>query len=95
MEIDKRGLPAFPVPAQVKSEGMRMREYYAAHCPMTMSDAYEIWAGQRHERRAGDSVMSLQLRRADERGGFMRWWAQMRFEYADAMIKTNRETMED
>lgn len=101
-KIDHGG-PAFPILSPVDEtgrtaagypfpeEGMSLRQYYATHCPISMSEAYEIWSGNRESSDSNnpkfrDSMMSIGLRRGTERLGFFEWWALMRYEYADAMV---------
>jgi hypothetical protein len=78
--------PAFPfvLPTEfgygtVKSlnEGMDMRAYFAAHCPINLREAWETWTKTKNFN---------DLRSAAERKGFMEWFAILRFEYADAML---------
>lgn len=102
-QINQGGL-AFPELGNVAynsdwqfENGMSLRDYHAAHCPISMSEAYGIWSGQRPSNDPGnigyrDSLMSMGLRSGSERAGFFEWWALMRFEYADAMISAGRET---
>lgn len=88
MEIDPQGKPVHPT-GEPNIRGIKMREYYAAHCPMTMTEAYTIWAGE--PTRQGE--MSEDLRSGEDRVAFFQWWAQMRFEYADAMAEENRSAL--
>lgn len=86
---------AFPVPEAFRDSGMTLREFYAAHCPMTMDQAYDIWCNDRRSPMPGtegyrDSRMYEGLREGKERVAFFEWWALMRFEYADAMIKEGK-----
>lgn len=58
--------------------GMTKREYYAAHCPLDMKDAWEAW-----------QLVPWHINfnyKATDRPAFFKWLAQARFEYADAMI---------
>lgn len=103
--IDQGG-PAFPELGNVAyhsdwqfENGMSLRDYHAAHRPMTMTEAYEIWSGQRTAHHPGDpgyreSLIGMGLRAGADRAGFFSWWAIMRFEYADAMIAA-REAAND
>lgn len=87
MEADARGAPAFARTGSTssnKQDGMRMREYYAAHCPMTITEAWSLFSrthtgGDRHVAEAMENWPA-----------FMEFYAQRRFEYADAMIKEGR-----
>lgn len=79
MNTQNDGGPAFPVPNDANvncQEGMTLRDYFAAHAPVTLQDARyacsyhgygEGWSDA--ERAASVAVLAL-----------------MRFEYADAMI---------
>ena len=88
MEVDLQGKPVHPT-GESNIRGIKMREYYAAHCPMTMSEAYSIWAGEPGRR----NELAEELRSATDRAAFFQWWAQMRFEYADAMAEENRSAL--
>jgi hypothetical protein len=104
--VDERktdhGGPAFPEVGNVaynsdwqSENGMTLRQYYAAHCPMTMPEAHQIWASARTTDQPDqpgyrDSYMSYALRDGRERLAFFDWWSQMRFEYADAMIAASK-----
>lgn len=86
----KTGGPAFPELGNVghnsdwqSENGMTLREYFAAHCPITMREAYETW------RHSGNVLYGLSY--STERRGFMEWWAIIRFEYADAMIAARED----
>jgi hypothetical protein len=63
--------------AQSVAEGMSLREYLAAHCPITTREAFDLWTSTN---RFSD------LREAKERQGFLEWFAILRFEYADAIL---------
>lgn len=84
MEIDPQGKPVHPT-GEPNIRGIKMREYYAAHCPITMTDAFGVWNSS--------GIMSQDLRDAKERAAFFQWWDQMRFEYADAMAEENRSAL--
>lgn len=89
MEIDPQGKPVHPT-GEPNIRGIKMREYYAAHCPITMRDAFVVWSS---EKALASGVMAQDLRDAKERAAFFQWWAQMRFEYADAMAEENRSAL--
>lgn len=88
MQVDLQGKPVHPT-AEPGIRGIKMREYYAAHCPMTMTEAYEIWSTETLRQ----GLMGQDLRDANDRAAFFKWWAQMRFEYADAMAEENRAAL--
>lgn len=83
-----------PRPRVDLASEMTMRQYYAASCPMTLEEAHKIWAGETWDEggnlRRRDSLYSSALKDGAERIAFFEWWAQMRFEYADAMIKEEK-----
>ena len=57
--------------ASMPASNMNMREYYAAHCPITLTEA---------------GVKHLENRGAGSIGDVMDYWADLRWVYADAMI---------
>lgn len=78
------GGPAFPRPFSKEGnftdskiyrgqDGMSLRDYYAAHAPITLQDA--IWAMQQ----VGETVKT-----GEE---LITFFAQLRLAYADAMLK--------
>lgn len=76
--IDKTGGPAFPLPlgnAQIDKsvQGMTLRQYYAAHAPITLVDA--------------QNAIKLEGGNIHLTGGqVLKFLALMRWRYADDMI---------
>ena len=74
------GGPAFPTLMKcgdlvVSDGGMSLHDYFAAHCPITQPEAVEI---------ANDLNVLIDAERNLE--GLMRWYADLRVRYADAML---------
>jgi hypothetical protein len=82
------GGPAFPIPLTddqeqewnrsmggVSANGMSLRDYFAAHCPITIEEAVDIAIGA-EELIAGE-------RKLDD---LLRFYADLRLRYADAML---------
>lgn len=85
------GGPAFPELGNVghnsdwqSESGMSLRDWFASHCPLTFSEAWSIWTNV--ERVPFDKTMQD----GGEREDFLSFYAQLRFEYADAMIVGRR-----
>jgi hypothetical protein len=70
------GGQAFPSPAPIHPNatngGMTLRDYFAAHAPVTLEDVMEFGFTRDGGRKG--------------RENFMVMWAKLRYEYADAMI---------
>jgi hypothetical protein len=74
-----QGAPAFPTTDRVAHLGMSLRQYYAAHAPVSYEMACAAWGDQRPF--INDDAT---------RAGFMAVWAMLRFEYAEAMLHEER-----
>lgn len=83
------GGPAFPgrfeesymINGRIVNNGISRREWFAAQAPITMKQAWSLWAdGSRLP--FGKTVAG-----ETERRPFMQFFAELRFEYADAMLK--------
>ena len=72
------GGPAFPqsLAAGGPFGGLTARDYFAAHCPLTVAEAWAMWTNKPLD----------QARVGTERAAFWQWFAMMRGEYADAML---------
>lgn len=85
MSADKSGGPAFAmgIPSETHrdhvQEGMTLRDYFAAHAPITMKEVWGIWSTSR--------PFEETIGKADERRAFLHFFATIRGEYADAMIR--------
>jgi hypothetical protein len=96
----KNGGPAFARPFfengsgmewSLAQEGMSLRAYLVAHAPVPMEVAYKAWSANRptndpSEPGYRDSFMAWGINNAENRAAFFRFWAEMRGEYADAVI---------
>lgn len=71
--IYKQGGPAFPAEyampegGHLTMPGQMLRDYFAAHCPLTVSEAWSIWSAP-HK-------MDDLMKDARERGGFWSWYS--------------------
>lgn len=83
------GGPAFPgrfeenymINGKIVNNGLSRRDWFATHAPLSMKEAWAIWTD--HKKRP----MREMLGAGSERSPFLEWFAAMRFEYADAMLK--------
>lgn len=80
---------AFPVTGSVAhnsewdtTEGMTLHDYFISHCPLTYSEAWRIWTSTRD---------FSGLTSGTERGLFLMFYAELRCDYADAMLKARAE----
>ena len=62
---------------KVIEKGITLRDYFATHCPIGMLEAWAVWTKRSYKELAKES----------EREGFFAFWAMLRNEYADAMLK--------
>ena len=62
-------------------DGMTLRDYFAAHCPITIEQAVVI---------ANDLDLPTDVVRSFD--GLMRWYAELRVRYADAMLAAREVT---
>jgi hypothetical protein len=68
---------AFAFPQSVECwGGLSNREFYAAHCPITFTEFLKGW------KKTQEATMEETLQR----------YAEFRFEYADAMLVTGKES---
>lgn len=79
------GGPAFPAEfrggeGSWRQEGMTQRDWLASQCPLTMKEAWSIWTNSL--RRPFSNTISEER----ERSPFLRYFASLRYEYADAML---------
>mgnify|MGYP001588333858 CR=1 FL=1 len=76
MSVENNDLPAFPCEwdyissTRAEANGMLLRDYFAAHCPITIEDAGNFNRGYT--------------------GDFMDFYAKIRIQYADAMLKARQ-----
>lgn len=84
MSINNGG-PAFPLPegseTSAGSEGMTLRDYFAAHCPITVEEAADI--------ASGIGMFSDEEERTLDR--LIDFYASVRVKYADAMLAARKE----
>lgn len=62
------------------NQGMTLRDYLAAHAPITISDAKEVF-GDPDAKMVEEAVCA----------GVLMIYAMLRYQYADAMIKERKE----
>lgn len=87
--VSQGGGPAFPPLTSRKYDnfgdkvapGISRREWFATHAPISMKEAWSIWTD--HKKR----TMADTLGAASEREPFLQWFASLRYEYADAMLR--------
>ena len=60
--------------------GAWLSDYYAAHCPLSVVEAWQIWSNR-----------PPTLFASEDRAGFWTWFAAIRHEYADAMLAARKE----
>lgn len=71
---------AFPSDYNAR-RGMTLRDYFATHCPLTYSEAWKIWTAREFKT----------LGEQSEHGPFLAFYAGLRCDYADAMLKARTE----
>lgn len=86
MIADQRGKRVHPMD---RHDSIRLREYFAAHCPMTVTEAWAMFS-----RLSTGGDYPITEAKTSHFPEFMKFYAQRRFEYADAMMKENREAVE-